>query len=131
MVKLKLMFLQKGFLFKALEEAQQAKVQLSEEHFIEWLGCHKTNSEIVLAKLEEAVHVYPTSDLVRVMYLKYLILTENWAKASDEFNKALDALGSNTLRVWDVYLAELTVKNRMEEVKALFERSIKDPNVAE
>lgn len=88
------------------------------------------NSEIVLAKLEEAVHVYPTSDLVRVMYLKYLILTENWAKASDEFNKALDALGGNTLRVWDVYLAELTVKNRTDEVKALFERSIKDPNIS-
>lgn len=120
--------MQKGFLINALQEAEQAKVELSEEHFIEWVACHKTDPEIVLAKLEQAVNVYPTSDLVRVMYLKYLILTENWTKASVEFNKALDALGSNTLRVWDIYLAELTIKNRPEEVKALFERGVNDPH---
>lgn len=125
-------FLQKSFLDRTLQEAENSRIKLSEEHFFDWVACHKSNRGIVLAKLEKAIHVYPDSDLVRIMYLKYLLMAGHRAKAAVEFNKALEALGSNTLRVWEVYLAAITVQAKPDEVLALFERGIKDrnPNVS-
>lgn len=86
----------------------------------------------MLAKVEKAVEAYPNSDLVRVVYLKYLMMAGSWARASVEFNKALDALGSNTLRVWEAYLTGLAITNCQDDVKALFEKGVKyrHPNVA-
>lgn len=122
----------KSFLARTLQEAENSRIKLSEEHFFDCLACHKSNRGIVLAKLEKAIHVYPDSDLVRIMYLKYLLMAGHRARAAVEFNKALEALGSNTLRVWEVYLAAITVQAKPDEVLALFERGIKDrnPNVS-
>ncbi|CAG9771465.1 unnamed protein product [Ceutorhynchus assimilis] len=117
-----------SFLRDALEEAGRAKIDISESHYLAWIDCCSNNNTLLVQKIEEGTKKHPTSALIWSIYLKLYICQDNPEFAKKVFEKAIIAVGPQSLKIWECYIDFIMLRSPTADVDALYEAAIKQPH---
>lgn len=62
------------------------------------------------------------------LYLKHYLLQDEWKFGKNVFEKAIEALGSKAIKIWELYLDFHLLKSPASEVDVLYEKAINEPH---
>ncbi|CAG9760559.1 unnamed protein product [Ceutorhynchus assimilis] len=105
-----------------LEAATRAEIPLQEAHYVAWFECGLNNVVTLIEKMEEGTKKHPSSVLLWSLYLKFYICQDDRNLAAYVFEKAIDALGPKSVKIWEAYYSYHKLGFPPRDIDILFQK---------